>query len=137
MACLRARSARRPDGILRPYINILISPLRLDVDSCSFCEHQFDTLARRISSESLVRPPIVFPREPPGLGMTKARGSCRRIIDLWRLHMLHRVTSYRFKFLHTLLGLLASIAAPPLPITASHVFRFARSAGACGRVEHD
>ena len=123
---LRAGSASCPSGTLGANLEVLISPSPLDEDSWSFCEHPSGTFARKISPES--RSPIFSPSEPTGQAMVFIASSYRRR-DPWRLHMLHRVLPCHLMLPHTHVGLPASIATLPAPITASNLVRCARPFG--------
>ena len=112
-----------------------MSPLPLDEDSWSFCEHQFGTFARNISPEYRSSPNI-FPSEPPGQAMPLSRGSHRRR-DLWRLHRFHRVLPCHLMLPRTHVGLPAGIATLLAPITASNLVRRARLVRPFGAAEQD
>ena len=124
LTCLKAGSVTllsRLSGTLGTNLEVLISPSRLDEDSCSFNEHHLNALARNITSEPR-SPHKRFPRELPGKGMAISRDSYRRR-DLWRLHVPHRVLPCHIMLPHTLVGLPASIVTLLEPSTSSRLVR--------------
>ena len=68
-------------------LEVMISPSRLDDDSCNFYDITSTILPEiyRLESRS---PPRLFPRTPPSLAMAVSRGSCRGRV-LWCTHMPH------------------------------------------------
>ena len=84
-ASLTAGGASHPSRTFAESLEVMISPSRIDDDSCNFYEHQIYEFATNISPESR-SPPRLFPRTPPGQAMAVSSGSCRGRV-LWRPHM--------------------------------------------------